>query len=304
MRVIFMGTPEFALPALKALHNSSHQIVAVYTAPPKAAHRGKRMNQSVVHRWAFEHNLVIHTPDSLKKPDVQEVLKTHQADIAVVVAYGMLLPQAVLDIPAYGCINIHPSALPRWRGAAPVQRTIMAGDSETDICIMQMNAGLDTGDVLLRRHYPVDKHHTSATLSAYLADESAELLLHVLDHYPDMVAQPQSDDGISYAAKISKADARMCFDKSAEQLRRHVHGLSPFPGAYMHYRGERIKWLEAEVVSSREAPVGTVLSADFTIACLYQAIRPLVLQRAGKKPLPAIECLRGLDVIIGEQVDI
>jgi methionyl-tRNA formyltransferase len=305
MRIIFMGTPEFAVPAFHAVHHSGHEIVAVYTAPPRPAHRGKKLTKSPVHTVAEVAGLKVHTPTSLKNDDAQETLRQHDADIAVVVAYGLLLPQAILDAPRLGCINIHPSDLPRWRGAAPIQRSIMAGDTLSAACIMQMNAGLDTGDVLAREPFTIDDTMTAHDVQKNIATLSAALLLRTLDGLAEgkITATPQSELGATYAAKIDKTEAVIDFHRPAQQVLRHIHGLSPFPGAYFMHQGERIKLHHVECITGINAPAGTVISADCAIQCADgNAIRPIIMQRSGKQPMPATECLRGLSVTLGESI--
>ncbi len=304
MKIIFMGTPDFALPAFEALRDSEHEMVAVYTAPPRPANRGKKVTKSVIHKAAQAANIEVHTPISLKSEEQQEIMRSYGADVGVVVAYGLLLPQAVLDAPRLGCVNIHPSDLPRWRGAAPIQRSIMAGDRQTAICIMQMDAGLDTGDVLMREDALIDDAVTAKMLETELAAQSAALLLKTLNALEAGTATrtPQAHEGVAYAAKIDKTEALINFDRPARDVLRHIHGLSPFPGAYLMHHDERIKLHQVEVIENTHAHTGCFVDEQFTIQCADgNAIRPIIMQRAGKQALPAEECLRALEVTIGEK---
>ncbi len=302
MRIIFMGTPTFALPPLKALIESEHEVVAVYTAPPRPAHRGKKVHPSAVHQYADSHQLPVFTPASLKSKDSQEAFRAHQADIVVVVAYGLLLPQAILDACPKGCINIHPSSLPRWRGAAPIQRSIMAGDTDSSVCIMQMDAGLDTGAVLMEEAVYISNDMTAKTLEDKMATIAAPLLLQTLQGIEEgtTLAMPQSEDGATYAQKITKIEAAINFERPAQDVLRHIHGLSPFPGAYITHEGERIKLLQVELIET-PTPVkaGDVIGTTLTIQCADHAIRPITIQRAGKQPMDATECLRGFTIPAG-----
>ncbi len=306
MRVIFMGTPTFACPALQQLIDSPHEVVAVYTAPPRPAHRGKKLTHCPVHQLAETNGLPVQTPASLKDANAQQQFKDYNADIAVVVAYGQILPPVILEATPYGCVNIHPSDLPRWRGAAPIQRTLMAGDTTTAICIMQMDAGLDTGDVLLHREVIVHPGETAQELEQRLATLSAPMVLETLDGLAaeTITPVPQSEVGVTYADKISKAEAALDFAKPARQVVHQVHGLSPFPGAYITCEGERIKWLRAEMAAGHDgvAP-GMVLDHQLTVQCADAAVRPVTLQRAGKQPMDAGECLRGLSIPSGTIFD-
>lgn len=291
MRVIFMGTPEFSVPVLEALA-ARHEIAAVYSQPPRPAGRGKKDRPSPVHARAEELGLPVRTPRNLKSAEDRAALAALDADVAVVVAYGLILPQAVLDAPRQGCLNIHASLLPRWRGAAPIHRAIMAGDTETGICVMRMEAGLDTGPVLLREATPIGPTDTTGDLHDRLSAMGARMILDALDRLPGLIAQPQPETGVTYAAKIDKAEARIDWSRPAAELVRHINGLSPFPGAWCEIHGERIKLLRAAPAEGA-APPGTVLH-DFTIACGTGALTVLEAQREGKRPLPVADILRGL----------
>ncbi|MBC7146048.1 MAG: methionyl-tRNA formyltransferase [Thioclava marina] len=291
MRVIFMGTPEFSVPVLEALA-AEHDIVAVFSQPPRPAGRGKKDRPSPVHAKAAELGLEVRTPLNFKSAEDREAFAALDADIAVVVAYGLILPQAILDAPAKGCLNIHASLLPRWRGAAPIHRAIMAGDTETGICIMQMEAGLDTGPVLLREAIPIGATETTGELHDRLSAMGARLIVEALARIDSLIAEPQTEAGVTYAAKIDKAEARIDWSRPAGDLVRHINGLSPFPGAWCKVGGERIKLLRAELAPGGGEP-GTLLGG-FTIACGSGALDVLEAQRPGKRPMEAAEILRGL----------
>jgi methionyl-tRNA formyltransferase len=305
MRIIFMGTPPFAVPTLAALHSAGHEIAAVYTQPPRAAQRGKRVQQSAVHDWAEAHTLNVRTPASLRGAEAQAELAALNTDIAVVAAYGLILPQAVLDAPAHGCLNVHGSILPRWRGAAPVQRAILAGDAETGVTIMQMDAGLDTGAMRLIGRTPV-AGKTAGELTAELAEMGAALMLRVLDDLSAYPALPQPDTGALYAPKIDKSEAELDFYLSAVQVERAVRAFNPAPGAWFMLDGERVKLLAAAVVPPGEAlagmPPGVTLDDRLTIACNPGAIRALRVQRAGRPAMDTADFLRGRAVAAGVRV--
>jgi methionyl-tRNA formyltransferase len=291
MNIIFMGTPAFSVPVLRALA-ARHTIVAVYTQPPRPAGRGKADRPSPVHLAATDLGLPVRHPARLKDPADQAAFAALGADVAVVVAYGLILPQPVLDAPRLGCLNIHASLLPRWRGAAPIHRAIMAGDATTGICIMQMEAGLDTGPVLLRAEMPIAPQDTTADLHDRLSDMGAGLICDALDRLPTLVPDPQPDAGVTYAAKIDKAEARVDFTQSPEAVDRLIRGLSPFPGAWVQVGGERVKLLRSRLADGQGAP-GQVLHG-FTIACGTGAIEVQEAQREGKRPMPVAEVLKGL----------
>ena len=290
MKVVFMGTPEFSVPVLEAVA-AAHEVVAVYCQPPRPAGRGKADRPTPVHARALELGLPVRHPVSLRDPVAQAEFAALGADVAVVVAYGLILPQAVLDAPRFGCLNIHASLLPRWRGAAPIHRAIMAGDAETGICIMQMEAGLDTGPVLLREATQIGAEETTADLHDRLAPMGAALILDALRRLPDLTPEAQPDIGITYASKIDKAEARIDWTRSAIEIDRQIRGLSPFPGAWCDVGGERVKLLRSRPVIGSGAP-GQVLT-DFTIACGEGAVQITVAQREGKKPASTVDLLRG-----------
>jgi methionyl-tRNA formyltransferase len=297
MRIIFMGTPDFAVPALRALHAARHEVACVYTQPPRAAGRGKKLTPSPVQVAAEELGLPVRSPVSLKSADAQAGFAALDAHVAVVAAYGLILPQAVLNAPLFGCLNIHASLLPRWRGAAPIHRAVMAGDAGTGVTIMQMEAGLDTGPMLHKVTVPVARK-TTGELTAELAELGAAAMVDVLADLAAFPPELQDDAAAIHAPKIDKAEARIDWNESAEVIERKVRGLAPFPGAWFELEGERVKLLLAEVAEGDGAP-GTVLDEDFTIACGTGALRPVKLQRAGKPAMSTDEFLRGRPVAAG-----
>ena len=333
MKIIFMGTPDFAVPTLDALVGAGHDIVAVYSQPPRPAGRGKKLMPSPVHARADALGLKVRTPETLRDKQVQAAFAALDADIAVVAAYGLILPQAVLDAPRLGCLNVHGSILPRWRGAAPVQRAILAGDSETGVTIMEMEKGLDTGAMRLVERTPVEGK-TAGELTDELAYMGAAMMVRVLadpDAFPP-VAQPQ--DGVTYAHKIDKAESRIDWTQEAVQVERQIRAFNPFPGAFFEYQGERFRVHSAEVVGdflpsrhprenggpSPEATVrttgsemdsrfrgndevGVVIDNQLTIACASGAVRPTIIQRAGKSAMTVAELLRGFTIPEGAKLD-
>ena len=304
MRLIFMGSPAFSVPVLEALVAAGHEIVAVYTQPPRPAGRGKKQRPCPVHARALALTLDVRHPASLKEAEEQAAFSELRADAAVVVAYGLLLPQELLDAPAHGCLNIHASLLPRWRGAAPIHRAIMAGDRETGICIMQMEAGLDTGPVLYQETISIAPDETTAALHERLSDLGARSIVQSLKDLSQLQARPQSSVGICYAQKIDKSEAQIDWSLPAEILDRQIRGLSPFPGAWAMLRGERVKLLGSALISCEQpmASAGTVLDDDLGIACGSGALRITRLQRAGKSAQSSADFLRGTPVFAGEQL--
>ena len=295
MRLVFMGTPDFAVPTLDALVAAGHEIAAVYSQPPRPAGRGKRPRPGAVHARAEALGLPVRTPASLKDPAEQAAFAALGADAAVVVAYGLILRAPILSAPRLGCLNLHGSLLPRWRGAAPVQRAIMAGDAVTGVCAMRMDAGLDTGPVLLRAQTPIGPDETAGDLAARLAVLGAPLMVEALAGLDagTLTAEPQPEDGAVYARKIDKAEARLDWTQPADALRDRIRGLAPTPGAFTELDGERVKILAAEVVEAA-GPPGAVLDDAFTVACGDgRALRVTRAQRPGKGAMPAAEMLRG-----------
>ncbi len=304
MRIIFMGTPEFAVPTLDALVAAGHEIACVYTQPPRPAHRGKRETVSAVQARAEALGLMVRTPARLKSAEEQAAFAALGADVAVVAAYGLILPQAVLDAPVHGCLNVHGSLLPRWRGAAPVQRAILAGDRETGVGIMQMEAGLDTGPVRLEGRTPVDGK-TAGELTAELSAMGADLMVRVLGDLAAHPAVAQPEQGVTYAPKIMKDEARIDWMLSAVQVERMVRAFAPVPGAWFEMAGERVKVLAAEVLAPADgaARPGMVIDEALTVACNPGAVRLLTAQRAGRGAMAAQELLRGFAVPVGTRLD-
>jgi methionyl-tRNA formyltransferase len=301
LRLIFMGTPDFAVPTLLELVAHGHEIAAVYTRAAKPAGRGMKLQPTPVEREARRLGSPVLTPASLKTPEAEAEFRAHNADAAVVVAYGMILPQAILDAPRHGCFNLHASLLPRWRGAAPINRAIMAGDTETGVMVMKMDAGLDTGDVAMAERVAITDAMTAADLHDALARLGGDLTVRAMGALERGKLQliKQSDEGVTYAAKIEKAEARIDWNQSARHVLRHTHGLSPFPGAWseLSIEGEhaRIKILRGELAEG-SGVAGDVLDDRLTVACKEGAIRILELQRGGKQPMKAEEFLRGTPV--------
>ncbi|PYF04611.1 methionyl-tRNA formyltransferase [Rhodopseudomonas faecalis] len=301
LRLIFMGTPDFAVPTLRALAERGHEIVAVYTREAKPAGRGMKLQPTPVEQEARKLGIPVLTPKTLRTPDAAAEFAAFQADAAVVVAYGMILPQAILDAPKFGCFNLHGSLLPRWRGAAPINRAIMAGDAESGVMVMKMDVGLDTGDVAMTARLPITETMTAVDLHDALAPLGAALMADAMAALErgELSFVKQSEDGVTYAAKIDKAEARIDWSKPAAEVLRHIHGLSPFPGAWceLPLDGEpvRIKLLRCEAARGGGEP-GALLGDDLTIACGDGALRVLQLQRAGKQPMSAEQFLRGTPV--------
>jgi methionyl-tRNA formyltransferase len=299
LRLIFMGTPDFAVPTLLELVARGHEIVAVYTRAAKPAGRGMKLQPTPVEQEARRLGIPVLTPTTLKTPEAEAEFRAHAADAAVVVAYGMILPPAILNAPNYGCFNLHASLLPRWRGAAPINRAIMAGDRESGVMVMKMDAGLDTGDVALAERLPITDAMTAADLHDALAPLGGELVARAIAALErgSLRLVKQAEEGVTYAAKIEKAEARIDWNRPARAVLRHIHGLSPFPGAWCEMTADeggpaRIKILRCEMVEGSGAP-GEVLDDRLTIGCQQGAIRILELQRAGKQPMKAEEFLRG-----------
>jgi methionyl-tRNA formyltransferase len=307
LRLIFMGTPDFAVPTLRALHERGHKIVAVYTRAAKPAGRGMRLQPTPVEQEARRLGIPVFTPTTLKTQESLREFEALAADAAVVVAYGMILPRAILGAPRLGCFNLHGSLLPRWRGAAPINRAIMADDAESGVMVMKMDAGLDTGDVAMTERLAITDAMTGADLHDALAPLGADLMVRAMDALERGKLQlgQQSGQGVTYAAKIDKAEARIDWNKPARAVLRHIHGLSPFPGAWceMPIEGEpvRVKILRCEMTDGSGA-AGELLDSRLAIACGRGAIRILELQRAGKAPMQAADFLRGTPLKAGVHV--
>lgn len=298
MRLAFMGTPEFAVPSLDALVAAGHEVVAVYTQPPRPANRGKKLTPSAVQTRAEELGLPVRSPLSLRNAEAQAEFAELDLDAAIVAAYGLILPQAILDAPKFGCLNVHGSLLPRWRGAAPVQRAILAGDRTTGVMVMQMEAGLDTGPVRATTEIEIGRK-TTGELTTELAELGAELMVVVLQDMTAHPAIPQSGEGVTYAAKIDKSETRIDFSQSAAAVERQVRAFNPAPGAWFEYEGERYRILEAQVIPAQPNVASEVLDNHLTIACGTDSIRPTLIQRAGKPAMPTTDLLRGKPIAPG-----
>ncbi len=292
MKIVFMGTPAFSVPVLDALIGAGHEITCVYCQPPRPAGRGKKPRPSPVQARAEALGLPVRHPASLRGAEDQAAFSALNAEIAVVVAYGLILPQAVLDAPARGCLNIHASLLPRWRGAAPIQRAIMAGDAETGICIMQMAAGLDTGPVLLRRAVPIGPEDTAGDLHDRLSALGADTVVEALARLDTLTPQPQPEDGVTYAAKIDKAEAQVDWTRPAAEVDRLIRGLSPFPGAWTPIGAERVKLLRCRLAEGTGAP-GEVLDGFRVVCGDGRAVQIMSAQRPGKRAMDTADFLRG-----------
>lgn len=295
MKIVFMGTPDFAVKALEALA-ARHEVVCVYTREPQEAGRGKKLTKSPVHEFAEAHGILVRTPKTLRSAEAQAKLKALQADISVVAAYGLILPQAVIEAFPLGCINIHGSLLPRWRGAAPIQRAIEAGDNESGITIMKVVEKLDAGDMLLKGLVPITAETTGETLHDAMAGLGAELIVKALDNWQNLHAEPQDERLVTYAAKIDKAESRLDFSMPAEVLERKIRAFNPYPAVYFEYGGERYKILRARVVDE-SGDAGAILdgAGRLVIACGDKALEVTEIQRQGKKKMPTEELLRGMN---------
>jgi methionyl-tRNA formyltransferase len=301
MKITFMGSPDFSVPVLDALIEAGHEIACVYCQPPRPAGRGKKDRPTPVQARAEALGLPVRHPLNFKDAADVEAFAALEADVAVVVAYGLILPQTLLDAPTHGCLNIHASLLPRWRGAAPIHRAILEGDAQTGVCIMQMEAGLDTGPVLLRVETDIEADDTTAILHDRLAEIGAEAINDALASLSILVPEVQSEDGVTYAKKIEKAEAKIDWSKPAEGIDRQIRGLSPFPGAWATYNGERIKFHLSRVAKA-SGGAGEVLGESgeaFTIACGSGAVEILTAQREGKRAMPVAEILKGLELPVG-----
>jgi methionyl-tRNA formyltransferase len=307
MRLIFMGTPDFAVPTLMEIAGRGHEVVAVYTRAPKPKGRGMDMQETPVARAAHALGIPVYTPVTLKSEDAQSAFQTlvreQEVDAAVVVAYGMILPKAVLDAPPLGCFNVHASLLPRWRGAAPIHRAVIAGDTETGVTIMKMDEGLDTGDMVLIDRLPIDADATTGQLHDALARLGADLMVRALAALErgSLTATPQPAEGVTYAAKLTNAETRIDWGKPARAVHDHIRGLSPFPGAWFDLDGVRVKVLRSSRADGNGAP-GAVIDDKLTIACGDGAVRLLNVQRAGKQPMNAEDFLRGNAVSAGARL--
>ena len=301
MRVVFMGTPAFSVPALHAIHAAGHEILRVYTRPPAASGRGLKQTPSPVQSAADALGLEVQAPQNFKSPETVEAFAALECELAVVVAYGLILPQSVLAVPRLGCWNIHASLLPRWRGAAPVQRAIMAGDKKTGVAIMQMEAGLDTGPVLETHETPITSDDTSESLHARLADLGAAAITEAMAAADELTRVPQPDDGVCYADKIDKAEARIDWTRPAREIDCHIRGLSPFPGAWFEVDGTRVKVLAATPVDV-DGPAGQVMTDAPVIACGTGGVRLERVQRAGKAAMDGADFMNGGLIVPGQRL--
>ncbi len=297
MRLAFMGTPEFAVPTLDALVAAGHDVAAVYTQPPRPANRGKKLTPSAVHQRAEELGLLVRSPLSLRQEDAQAEFAALGLDVAIVAAYGLILPPAALNAPTHGCLNVHGSLLPRWRGAAPVQRAILAGDATTGVMVMQMEAGLDTGPIRATTEIEIGGK-TTGQLTQELAKLGAELMVRTLADLEAFPCVAQPEDGVTYATKIDKAETKLNFSVSAEAVERQIRAFNPAPGAWFEFEGERYRVLAAEIVTTH-GTAGTIIDDQLTIACNTNAIRPTRIQRAGKPAMPTADLLRGKAMPVG-----
>lgn len=295
MRLCFMGTPDFSVSILAALLDAGHDVVCVYSQPPRPAGRGHKEQLTPVHAFAQSKGIEVRTPKTLKDEADRQAFRDLDLDMAVVAAYGLILPKAVLDAPRRGCLNVHASLLPRWRGAAPIQRAILAGDAETGVTIMQMDVGLDTGDMLLVDRVAITSQTNAAVLHDQLAEMGARLIVEAVARYDQLPHVRQPEDGVTYAAKLSKDEGRLDWSRPAVELDRQVRGLTPWPGVWCELNGERLKVLAAEPVAGNGAP-GTALDDALCVACGNGALRLLRVQRPGKGPMAAAELLRGYAV--------
>lgn len=301
LRLAFMGTPDFAVPALRALARAGHRLVAVYCQSPKPAGRGQQLRKSPVQIEAEAMGVEVRTPKTLRDPEEQARFRALDLDGAVVAAYGLILPQAVLDAPRHGCLNIHGSLLPRWRGAAPIHRAILAGDDETGITIMRMDAGLDTGAMLMKQSLPITDQTTAQTLHDAMAELGAKMIIEALEGMAagTLQAVPQPEAGVTYAAKLTREDGAIDWRKPAAEIARQVRALTPWPGTYFIFRGEAVKVLIAEAVEG-SGGAGALLDEQFTVACGQGGLRLLSVQRAGKAAMEGAAFLRGARVCVGE----
>jgi len=305
LRLVFMGTPEFSVPSLEALLEAGHDVCCVYTQPPRPAGRGHAERRSPVHCVAEECGIPVRTPRTLHDDAALRELAALKPDVVVVVAYGLILPQAVLDIPRLGCVNVHASLLPRWRGAAPIQRAILAGDRETGVTIMMMDVGLDTGPVLLERRVPITRDTTAQSLHDELSEVGAELLVPALEGLAlgTLKSTPQPDAGATYATKLSREEGRIDWAATADEIDRRVRAFTPWPGTWFDYAGERVKVLQVALVGDvHNVSPGVVLDAEATIACGQGAVRLIRVQRPGRAATSGAEFLRGSRIGAGDRL--
>ena len=294
MKLIFMGSPSFALPTLKTLLNSEHELLSCFSRKAKQKNRGKKLEETVITNFAKQHNIQVFTPRSFKDSDIIELVAKQNPDFLVVVAYGLILPQELLDIPKYAALNLHPSRLPRFRGAAPLHRAIMAGDSETDICIMKMTAGLDEGDVMLKERVLISDVMTTGELHDKAAEIGAKLMLKTIDNFANLVAKPQSEEGVVYADKISKSESEINFNLSGKDILNLIRGLNPYPAAFFMHDNKRYKIFKAEFTADAHGYPAGMVTENFTIYCQDGVIKPQVIQAEGKNKMSLDEFLNGI----------
>ena len=298
MNIIFMGTPDFAVPSLlKLIESKNHQVVAVFSQKPKAQGRGMKIVESPVHRVANDHNIPVYTPITLKNEEADLLIKSIEADIIIVTAYGFIIPKNILEAKKYGCLNIHPSKLPKYRGAAPLQRTIIDGEKETAVCVMQMDAGLDTGDILMQKDFAITDNITFSQLHDKCANLGAGMLLEVLDNIDDIKPQKQSEEGVVYAHKLSKEESKINWYEPAFVIDCKVRGMNPWPGVYFEYLNKKVKLIEAKVINTKhDYNPGLVLSAnsEVDVACGEGLLRIFKLQPEGKRIMDAAEYRNGI----------
>ncbi len=306
LKIVFMGSPDFSVPTLQALLKSHHSLVGVYTQPPKKSGRGYILQPTPIHKFAESHGLKVYAPPSLKPPEVQKTLAELRPDLVVVIAYGLILPKPILSIPSYGCINIHASLLPRWRGAAPIQRAILAGDTETGITIMQMDEGLDTGDILLEEAISLGEYTTAPELHDKLASLGAELMIRALDKLVQgtLTAKKQSQEGATYAHKVTHEEGRIDWYNSAKEIERQVRALNPWPGTWFEYKKRRIRVYKVqEMEGALNAKPGTILTEELEVACGTGALKLLEIQQESGKRMTAQDYLRGHPIPVGTCLD-
>lgn len=304
LRIGFMGTPDFAVAALDAIAETDHELVAIYCQPPKPAGRGKKLHKTPVHLRGEDLGVPVYHPKSLKKEEAQQEFADLNLDIAIVAAYGLILPKAVLDAPKYGCLNIHGSILPRWRGAAPIQRAILAGDTETGICIMQMDEGLDTGDVLLEEATAITNETTASTLHDTLAEMGGRMVVDVINQIASRNAPtptPQTEDGMTYAKMLSREEGEIDWTQDAKIIERQCRALTPWPGVWYPFEDGRVKVLKASLADGT-GEAGEILDKHMTVACGTGALRLEIVQPAGRKKMDGLSYLNGSDLTIGDKI--
>jgi len=304
LRIIFMGTPDFAVPALSAIYNSKHNLIATYCQPPKPAGRGHKVKKTPVHIASEEFKIEVKTPKSLKNIEAQNELKKLNPDIIIVAAYGLILPQEILDVPKFGCVNIHGSLLPRWRGAAPIHRALLANDKKTGITIMQMDAGLDTGDIIAKEEIEITNKTTAQSLHDEMAMLGAKMIIPSIENliYGKIKPTPQPNEGVTYAKKLTRYEGEIKWSESAINLELKVRALNPWPSTFFIFNDEKIKIHKATIIKDKSGIEGTLLNDDFTVACKKDSIRLDIIQRSGKKPTDGSSALRGMRIEIGTKI--